>query len=85
MIEKLRELKASVFLYDPLFTKEEIEKYAKYKENLENIDCIVIMTENKKFKDLNWEKCDNIVVIDTRRILDPKNIKLYYGIGYPAE
>jgi len=85
LIKKLRELKANIFLYDPLFTKEEIEKYAKYKEDLENIYWIVIITEDKKFKSLNWEKCDNIVVIDTRRILDPKNIKLYYGIGYPAE
>jgi nucleotide sugar dehydrogenase len=83
LIKKLKKLKADVFLYDPLFTKKEIEEYAKYKEDFENIDCIVIMTENKKFKNLNWKKSDNIVIVDTKRVLDPEKIKIYYGIGYP--
>ena len=89
LIKKLKDRNVDVFLYDPLFTKDEIEHYAKYKKDPENVDCIVIMTKDKTFKNYDWKKIGKYVdiIIDTRRILDDKEMEKigfsYYGIGYP--
>jgi nucleotide sugar dehydrogenase len=89
LIDSLREKNAKVFLYDPLFTKEEIEQYAEYKDKIEDVDCIVLMTDDALFKTYDWKEIRTAVkiIVDTRRMLDADKMEslrfLYYGIGYP--
>lgn len=90
IIKMLNSLGANVYAYDPLFSREEIEEFARYSKDFENMDCIVVATDHEEFKGYNWgeigERMRNKVVVDARQVVDPEEMKnvgfIYKGIGY---
>ena len=92
IIQRLKELHANVFLYDPLFSKEEIESFgAAYSDSFDNMDCLVIVTDHKEFREYNWQEIGkevkSKVIVDGRQIVEPEKVRglgfVYKGIGYP--
>jgi len=90
IIKILQNSGANVYLYDPLFSREEIKEYdVKYTNDIKNMDCAVIVADHKEFYDLDWEKIEGKmrtkVVVDGRQVVDPKKMKelgfVYRGIG----
>lgn len=75
--------KASAHLPENVFASESIE------EVVDNADAIVLLTEWKQYKDLDWAAIarlmENPVLIDGRNALDAARIKAagfdYYGVG----
>jgi nucleotide sugar dehydrogenase len=91
IIQRLKELHANVFLHDPLFSKEEIESFgAAYSDSFDNMDCLVIVTDHKEFREYDWQKIGNKmrskVIVDGREIVEPKKVRkfgfVYRGVGY---
>jgi len=91
IIQRLKKLHANVFLYDPLFSKEEIETFgAAYSNSFDNMDCLVIVTDHQEFREYDWQKIGNKmrskVIVDGRQIVIPDRIRklgfVYKGIGY---
>ena len=91
IIQRLKKLHANVFLYDPLFSREEIESFgAAYSDSFDNMDCLVIVTDHKEFREYDWQKIGNKmrskVIVDGRQIVDPEKVRklgfIYRGIGY---
>lgn len=91
IIQRLKEFHANVFLYDPLFSKQEIESFgAKYGDSFDNMDCLVIVTDHEEFKNYNWQeigsKMRSKVIVDGRQVTEPGKIRelgfVYKGIGY---
>lgn len=82
LIKELIRTGYSVSYYDPV-VKIEIEnahRYDKAEECIKNHENIIIATEWPIFKE--YEKLlENKVVIDLRRVLDPRNIRIYRGVG----
>lgn len=84
---------AKVKCYDPkaeenfkkYFTEEELEKieFCGMEEALKNSDALVIMTEWRQFKNIDFEKLDfkSKIVFDGRNIFEPENMKKL-GIEY---
>jgi len=72
----------NVSYYDPV-VKVEIENAHRHdtaEECIRNHENVVIATEWPIFKE--YEKLlENKVVIDLRRVLDPRNIRIYRGVG----
>jgi len=92
IIQRLRELHTNVFLYDPLFSKEEIESFgAAYSDSFDNMDCLVIVTDHKEFKEYDWERIGSRmrskVIVGGRQIVEPEKARklgfIYRGIGHP--
>ncbi len=90
IIQRLNELQANVFLYDPLFSREEIEAFgAKYSNGFDNMDCIAIVTDHKEFKEYDWQqigsKMRGKVTVDGRQVVEPEQVRrlgfIYKGIG----
>lgn len=90
IIQRLKELHANVFLYDPLFSKDEIESFgAKYSASFDNMDCLVIVTDHKEFREYDWQKIGgkmrSRVIVDGRQIVEPEKVRklgfIYKGIG----
>ena len=91
IIRRLEELQANVFLYDPLFSKEEIENFgAEYCESFDDMDCAVILTDHKEFKEYDWQqigsKIRSKIIVDGRQVVEPTKVRelgfIYKGIGY---
>ncbi len=91
IIRRLNELQANVFLYDPLFSKEEIESFgAKYGRGFDGMDCVVIVTDHKEFREYDWQKIGDSMrsktVVDGRQVVDAAEVRklgfVYEGIGY---
>jgi len=91
IIQRLQELHANVFLYEPLFSKEEIESFGvAYSGSFDNMDCLVIVTDHKEFKEYDWQKIGNKmrskVIVDGRQVIEPNKVRklgfVYKGIGY---
>jgi len=91
IIQRLKKLHANVFLYDPLFSREEIESFgATYSDSFDNMDCLVIVTDHKEFREYAWQKIGNKmrskVIVDGRQVLEPAEVKrlgfVYRGIGH---
>ena len=91
IIQRLKEFHANVFLYDPIFSKEEVESFgAIYSDSFDNMDCVVIVTDHKEFREYAWEevaaKMRSKVIVDGRQLVVPENIRelgyIYKGIGY---
>jgi UDP-N-acetyl-D-mannosaminuronate dehydrogenase len=85
LINYLRKNSTSVSLYDPLYSKKEIEKILKVKiiekiDNLKKFDAIVMMINHKLFKTLNLEKLIKNskikLVLDNSNFFANKNLKL---------
>jgi UDP-N-acetyl-D-mannosaminuronic acid dehydrogenase len=91
IIQRLKELHANVFLYDSLFSKEEIESFGvEYSNDFNNMDCLAIVTDHKEFKEYDWRdiagKMRNRVIVDGRQLVEPEKVRqfgfVYKGIGY---
>ncbi|MDD5082216.1 MAG: nucleotide sugar dehydrogenase [Dehalococcoidales bacterium] len=91
IIQRLRELRANIFLYDPLYSREEIEALGStYTASCRNMDCLVIVTDHKEFKTYDWSDISrqmrSKVIIDGRQIVDPSQARklgfVYKGIGH---
>lgn len=91
IIGELLEQGLNMQVYDPYTT----ESFGAYRSNtledaLNNSDIILIVTDHKVFKELNWKWVASIVrrriIVDGRRIVEPhiaiKHGFKYYGIGY---
>jgi UDP-N-acetyl-D-mannosaminuronic acid dehydrogenase len=76
---------ASVYGYDPLYTREEVEDYGvAYNPDCTGCDAVVILTDHREFTALSWEhlyKTGTRVVIDGRNILEEHTMELM-GFGY---
>jgi UDP-N-acetyl-D-mannosaminuronic acid dehydrogenase len=90
LIEGLKPLAGKVYAYDPLFSKEEIGRYAPYKDDFAGIDCIILMADHKQFRDYDWKKIAGTVrtkvLVDSRQFFAPKEIREkgfnYRGVGF---
>jgi nucleotide sugar dehydrogenase len=92
IIDKLRELKANIKIYDPYFKSAEI--FGIKTENnlvdaLTNTDAIIIVTAHKEFHDLEptflAAKMKTPIVVDSRGVIDPHAAKkaglIFRGVG----
>lgn len=89
IIKELKEWGVEVYAYDPLCSKEEVEKFgAKWKKDFKDLDAVIIATDHQEFKKLDLERMAkemrHKVIIDGRHVLD-KSIKkfgfVYLGVG----
>lgn len=54
---ELMEISDHIFGYDPMFNEKETAQLGlSYKKDFKNIDCIIITTSEKEFKDSDWKK-----------------------------
>jgi nucleotide sugar dehydrogenase len=91
VIGALKKAGAIVFLNDPLFTKEEIEKaggIAADMQNLGRVDGVVLVTNHREYKNLDFSKLAAAgvrVFVDGRNSADKKRVEaagiVYRGIG----
>lgn len=82
--KELMDKTLNVFTYDPLFSAKETKDLGfKFKDNFSNIDCIIITTNEDKFKKLNWKNIGNQmhtkIVVDTRDII---NADILSNLGF---
>lgn len=73
--KELTELSDNIFVYDLLFSEEETKRYGlQYKNDFSDIDCVIIATNHKEFKEIDWKKTGkdlkNKIIIDTVNVLD---------------
>ncbi|RLI93037.1 MAG: nucleotide sugar dehydrogenase [Candidatus Altiarchaeales archaeon] len=91
VIEHLKDRGANVYVNDPLFSKEEIEKlgveFADLK-NLNALDAVILVTDHKEYKNLdlkNLREKGVKVIVDGRNFLEKEKIEkhgiIYRGIG----
>lgn len=78
-----KEIKKSakgVFVYDPLFSEQEIRAMGlNIKRGLSEVDCIIITTDENEFRKLNWKKIAGSLktkaVVDTRNVINYEKLK----------
>ena len=91
IINKLQDLGAKIYIYDPYFKSEEVFG-VRIEDNIEsiiqNIDACIIVTAHDEFKKLEiplFSKMRNPILIDTRGIVDPLSAKetklIFRGLG----
>jgi UDPglucose 6-dehydrogenase len=101
IIKELDKEGCEIYIYDPLATDEFIDQFSELNvhptPNIEacisNSDAVIIATEWEEFKDVSpevyIEKMNDPVIIDGRRIYDPKDFiskgVKYFGVGYPIK
>jgi len=88
LIEKLLEFDCKLKVHDPKaisktkeIFKDKLEYYSKIKDCLNSSDCAIIMTPWAEYKNLTkeFDGMKNKVIIDTRRILKTRNLKINYS------
>ncbi|MBN2075684.1 MAG: nucleotide sugar dehydrogenase [Dehalococcoidales bacterium] len=91
IMRKLQDLKANVYVYDPMFSEEEIQSFGvAYGDTFHDMDCIAIITDHKEIKAYDWDEIGQElrrkIIIDGRMIVDPEKMQelgyLFKGIGY---
>ena len=91
IIGKFSPLAKSVYAYDPLYSRKEIEAFnVKHSTGYGNIDAIIIAADHREFREYDWKgiakKVRTPVLIDTRQVVDPAEARaagfVYRGIGY---
>lgn len=91
VIAKLKKEARCVYAYDPLYTKEETERFGvAYQRGYKDIDCIILMTDHREFCAIDWEKAAaearTSALVDAKQVADPAKAKAagfsYRGIGY---
>jgi nucleotide sugar dehydrogenase len=91
LIAKLKKEAHAVYVYDPLYTKEETEKFnVNYLSSYRDIDCIILMADHKEFFAYDWKKIASEVrtkaLVDGKQIVDPKSARdagfAYRGVGF---
>lgn len=80
IVRKLTKKTKQVFVFDPLYVKEEIEKMGlNYKGDYQEVDCLVITALHDFFKKLNFGKIGKAMrtktLVDTTLYFDPDKIK----------
>ncbi len=75
VIEELDSLGAEVYAYDPMCSEKDAERYgARWKDDFEGIDAVVILTDHEEFEELDLdvvsEECDTKVMVDGRNVID---------------
>jgi len=89
IIRGLKKLKASVYLYDPLFSSEEIKSFGvKPSDGFDSMDCLVIVTDHKEFKGYDWREIGgqmrSKVIVDGRQVVPSEKVRnlgfIYKGI-----
>jgi UDP-N-acetyl-D-mannosaminuronic acid dehydrogenase len=98
-VEMLEKKGAKASLYDPLLPKNELANMARMikrsmKEAVEGTDCIVILTEQDRFKRLNFKKLRAVMkmpaaIVDLTGIIEPRKAErkgfTYRGLGRGVE
>jgi UDP-N-acetyl-D-mannosaminuronic acid dehydrogenase len=91
VIAKLKKEAGGVYAYDPLYTKEETEKFGvSYQSSYKDIDCIIVMADHKEFSSCDWKKIATDVrtkaLVDAKQVVDPKTARdagfSYRGVGF---
>ena len=96
---KMLELKgAKVSLYDPLAKRESLDlgvvKSSSLNESVEGTDCIIVLTGEDQFKNLNLKKLKALtktpaVIVDLAGVFEPKKVEtegfIYRGLGRGTE
>ncbi len=90
----LKEKNASIQVWDPYYKGKiikDIKILDSFQEALKETECIVLLTDHKEFRDINFQhimKIKNedspLVLVDSRNIYDPDNLPkgiVYCGIG----
>lgn len=73
-IKKLKKFTPRIYAYDPLCKREDYKRFeVEFKNDFKNIDCVVILTDHKEFKNLDLKNIK--VIVDGRNILDKEKIK----------
>ena len=89
-LKLLSEWSENIYAYDPVCSEKDAERYgARWSENFENKDILVIMNDAKEFKELNLEKIaeemKHKIIVDGRGIVDKEKAKelgfIYFGVG----
>jgi UDP-N-acetyl-D-mannosaminuronic acid dehydrogenase len=98
-VKMLEKKGAKASLYDPLLPKTELANMARIvkrsmKEAVEGTDCIVMLTEQDRFKRLNLKKLRAVMkmpaaIVDLTGIIEPKKVErkgfTYRGLGRGVE
>ena len=98
-VKMLEKKGAKARLYDPLLPKTELANMARIvkrsmKEAVEGTDCIVMLTEQDRFKRLNLKKLRAVMkmpaaIVDLTGIIEPKKVErkgfTYRGLGRGVE
>jgi UDP-N-acetyl-D-mannosaminuronic acid dehydrogenase len=86
--DELKRRGAFIYGYDPLYTREEVEKYGVTYSTDYGVDGIVILTDHTEFENLDWKTLYSKgvrVVVDGRNMLDREDVEsaglCYAGIG----
>ncbi len=94
IIESLIEKNIRIYAHDPIassdfqnqyFPNEKNIKFLKeWKDKIDQVDVIIIVTTWSEYKDLNYLANNNHIIVDPRRMLDKDNLncKSYRSIGY---
>jgi UDP-N-acetyl-D-mannosaminuronic acid dehydrogenase len=89
-LQLLKEWSDNIFVYDPVCSKEDAERYGvRWSEDYEGMDIIVIMNDARKFKALNLQelgdKMRHKIIVDGRGVVDKEKAKslgfIYLGVG----
>jgi len=92
IIDKLRQLKSNIKIYDPFYKLEKIYNITcedNFEDILSSIDAIVIVTAHDEFKNIQLEKLSskmkNNILVDARGIFDQGSAKdaglIFRGLG----
>ncbi|WP_078430377.1 UDP-glucose dehydrogenase family protein [Alkalihalobacterium alkalinitrilicum] len=87
LIDKLLEEGANIHAYDPIvkLDKPNIICHSNVYESVKQSDVLIIATEWKEFKGIDWlkvkEEMNGNIVLDGRNIIDPRTVK-YVGFHY---
>jgi len=90
----LKKKKASIQVWDPYYkdkTIEGIKIAGSFQEALKETECIILLTDHKEFRDINFQyiienkkKDSSLVFVDSRNVYDPDNMPegvIYCGVG----
>ena len=92
VIKNLLKYNIKIIAYDPIAIQEtkkiinskKVIYDSSLKNSIKDADAIMLMTKWSNFKDIDKlinKICPEAVVIDGRRIIEPKSVKNYFGIG----
>lgn len=95
IINRLREMGATLSIFDPYFVDQNIYGITVSKnldESISGTDCIIIGAAHKSFKEMDLNSLHNslgrqVALVDTRNVVDPVSAKklgfIYRGVGRP--
>lgn len=90
VIRELKKWGAKVYAYDPLCGQKNAERFgAEWKEDFNDVDSVVILTDHEEFKNLDLTEIQtnsrSNLIVDGRNIIDPEKAQkhnfVYYQVG----